>query len=442
MAPVLGLAAFGWGILSAVSLPLGAAMGLWLRPGRKVSSCLMAFGAGALLFALTIELFAHVPHHTDIHGMPAALAAVFGAIVGGLIFDGMNRALNHKGAYLRRLSHARKYVARLKLLRARKLVEELASMRLLSQIEPDRMADLVQRVAMVEFPAGATIFHQGDPAREIYFIISGEVGIRRRSAYGGPPRDFTLRAHDTFGELGVLRDAPRSADATARTDVRLYKIRKSDVEYLVTHSPRLEEAMKNLASTHIDELARNGVAIPGKAWKQETFSHLKQWTHAVSVEEIKAEGAQVPLGGAALAIWLGILIDGIPESLVIGMLSADAAGMSIAFVVGVFLANFPEAMGSAVSMRHNGLGMGVILAMWGSICLMTGLGAILGATVFPAQPEGALFLAVLAIEGLAAGAMLTMIAESMLPEAFEQGGSVVGLSTLAGFLTTLLVKVA
>jgi zinc transporter ZupT len=140
-----------------------------------------------------------------------------------------------------------------------------------------------------------------------------------------------------------------------------------------------------------------------------------------------------------MAIWLGIAIDGIPESLVIGTLAIGPEGMSLAFIVGVFLANLPEAMSSAVSMRKNGMSRRRILTMWGSLCLLTGVGAWLGAVMFPPEPQGYVFFIKLAIEALAAGAMLTMIAETMLPEAFEEGGSIIGFATLCGFLAALAV---
>ena len=140
-----------------------------------------------------------------------------------------------------------------------------------------------------------------------------------------------------------------------------------------------------------------------------------------------------------MAIWLGIAIDGIPESLVIGTLAIGTEGMSLAFVTGVFLANFPEAMSSAVSMRNNGMSRQRIMLMWGSLCLLTGIGAFAGAALFPAEPHGPMFFIMLSIEALAAGAMLTMIAETMLPEAFEEGGSIVGMATLCGFLAALSV---
>jgi Na+/proline symporter len=123
------------------------------------------------------------------------------------------------------------------------------------------------------------------------------------------------------------------------------------------------------------------------------------------------------------------------------MLAVSSGGISLGFIAGVFLANMPEAMSSAVSMRANKMSLKRIYMMWGSICLITGIGAFLGAIMFPENPTGELFYVMVGIESLVAGAMLTMIAETMLPEAFEQGGAIVGLSTLVGFLAALIAKV-
>jgi len=146
---------------------------------------------------------------------------------------------------------------------------------------------------------------------------------------------------------------------------------------------------------------------------------------------------------AALGIWLGILIDGLPESLVIGILVNTAStGSLVTFVVGVFIANFPESMSSAGIMFEHGFRRPVILAMWASICLMTGIGAFAGAKIFsPGSTDNPVVEDIIGcIEGLCGGAMLTMIANTCLPEAFEQGGNVTGLSTLFGFLTAIAVS--
>ena len=73
----LSTQALFWGLISAASLPLGAILGLLWRPGSRISSAFMAFGAGALLFALSIELLGHVPHYVEEHSL-TALAVVIG----------------------------------------------------------------------------------------------------------------------------------------------------------------------------------------------------------------------------------------------------------------------------------------------------------------------------------------------------------------------------
>ena len=113
----------------------------------------------------------------------------------------------------------------------------------------------------------------------------------------------------------------------------------------------------------------------------------------------------------------------------------------MAFIAGVFLANMPEAMSSAVTMRKGGMSKTRIFWMWFSLCVLTAVGAYIGTLLLPAHPAGSDLYLVFIIEGLAGGAMLTMIAQTMLPEAFEQGGGpIVGLSTLGGFLAALTVK--
>jgi len=437
-----GLEAFNWGIISAVSLPLGAFLGLWLRPRLKINSACMAFGAGALLFALSIELFGHVPEQVLEHGTGVLWAAVIGAIIGGLLFDFLNKILNDRGAFLRSLSNARHYVLNLKLRRRSQLVHELGQIRVLEHLEPEQMGKLVQRVVFSSFEPGQIIFKQNDEADIMYFIVSGSVDIVYHSADNSSKKLATLEPNDTFGELGVLSHHPRSADAVAVDRVHVYKIFQRDVDEILAHSVVLQQHLRELSESRIDDLSVKTKQAVDKTWRRDCLQSIESASAVVTKDEILAEGKVVAThSNAALAIWLGILIDGIPESLVIGMLAISAKGMSYAFIAGVFLANLPEAMSSAVSMRNNGMGLKRIYLMWGSICLLTGIGAFLGATLFDANPTGNMYYFIIGIEGLAAGAMLTMIAETMLPEAFEQGGSIVGLSTLGGFLAALIVKI-
>ena len=120
-----------WGIVSAVSLPLGASIGLIFKPGKKITSALMAFGAGALLFALTIELFAKSIHHAEEHGKAIIIVTMLAAIIGGLLFDFLNMMLNNRGAFLRKFTTTKKYLRTLKNLTARRIIDQLCNDELL-----------------------------------------------------------------------------------------------------------------------------------------------------------------------------------------------------------------------------------------------------------------------------------------------------------------------
>ena len=137
-------------------------------------------------------------------------------------------------------------------------------------------------------------------------------------------------------------------------------------------------------------------------------------------------------GHVATAIWLGCFLDGIPESLVIGA-GMMADHLSLALIGGVFISNFPEALSSSVSMHRHGMSWLKVLSLWSSITLTTGIGVVVG-TVFSVEAPPWL---IPVIQGVAAGSMLTVIAETMLPEAYTKGGTITGLSTLLGFLTTI-----
>ena len=116
-----------------------------------------------------------------------------------------------------------------------------------------------------------------------------------------------------------------------------------------------------------------------------------------------------------MAIWLGMLIDSFPESLVIGILATAEGGVSFAFIISVFISNFPEAMSSSAILRQARMPPWKIFLMWSAIVCVTGLGALVGAVCFNGVHGRGQELAAKTIEGLAAGAMLVLIAEANLP---------------------------
>lgn len=288
MDPVL--VAFWFGALSAASLPLGAAAGIWLKPGVRTTAAVMAFGAGALLCALTLELVAPALALFPDDRAEGFKWLAIGAAIGCVLFVGLDHLLAQMGGYLRK--HAT-VSSRLKHLRK----------------------------------------HQDHPRHE------------------------KLSKDILFSEPG---------------------------------HPSTVQAM-----------------------------------HSATRE--KSGGSNV-----ALAIWLGIALDGIPESLIIGS-TMEGTSVSLALIGGLFLANIPESMSSAAVMKKQGSPTWLILAMWFSLMVMTAVGAAFGNVFIAGAPHHINAM----LEGLAAGAMLAMIAQTMLPEAYEHGGWLTGLMTVAGFLAAI-----
>jgi zinc transporter, ZIP family len=133
--------------------------------------------------------------------------------------------------------------------------------------------------------------------------------------------------------------------------------------------------------------------------------------------------------GTALAILLGIVLDGIPESVVIGLTLLQGGRVSVAMLIAVFLSNLPEAIGATSGLALAGWRPSRILGLWGLVVLVSALAALGGYGLFGnASPNTIAF--VLAFAG---GAILTMLAETMMPEAYLRGGKAVGLATTLGF---------
>lgn len=138
-------------------------------------------------------------------------------------------------------------------------------------------------------------------------------------------------------------------------------------------------------------------------------------------------GAQAE--GSALAIVLGIVLDGIPESVVLGLTLVQGGTVSVAFLVAVLLSNFPEAFSATAGLDLAGWPRRRVLGLWVLVTLVCAVASLAGYAVFDtASPYTLAF--VLAFAG---GAILTMLADTMMPEAFEHGGRLVGIATTFGF---------
>ncbi|MCY7352698.1 MAG: ZIP family zinc transporter [Cytophagaceae bacterium] len=141
-------------------------------------------------------------------------------------------------------------------------------------------------------------------------------------------------------------------------------------------------------------------------------------------------------GDNGMALAIGALLDGIPESIVIGLSLLAGGAVNVVAVVAIFLSNLPEGLSSAAGMKKAGRPAHYVLLLWGGIALISGLSSLAGYSIF-SNFSGEVVAATTAV---AAGAVLAMIADTMLPEAFETTHNFTGMITVLGFLSAFFLS--
>jgi ZIP family zinc transporter len=154
----------------------------------------------------------------------------------------------------------------------------------------------------------------------------------------------------------------------------------------------------------------------------------------------KRSGGQQPSeeedSGSGLAIAVGALLDGIPESIVIGLSLLAGGAVSFVAVIAIFLSNIPEGLSSAAGMKKAGRPATYIFGVWSGIAVISGAASLIGYSVFRNFPADV----IAGTTAVAAGAILAMLADTMIPEAFEEAHNFAGLITVAGFLASFVLS--
>jgi ZIP family zinc transporter len=180
----------------------------------------------------------------------------------------------------------------------------------------------------------------------------------------------------------------------------------------------------------VEEAANSGRALAlaaGLALGAITFFIGDWWVDRAGGADRKRSGGE-QAQGHSFGILIGTLLDGIPESFILGASLVTGGGVSVAFLSAVFISNLPEAMGATTGMIAAGWPQRRIISIWLAVAGMSAVAAAIGYA----------FTAAMSLDGVvaqafAAGALLTMLVDSMIPEAFENGGKAVGLLTVLGF---------
>jgi ZIP family zinc transporter len=133
--------------------------------------------------------------------------------------------------------------------------------------------------------------------------------------------------------------------------------------------------------------------------------------------------------GSGTALALGALLDGIPEQLVLGVSIATGGGVGVSLLVAIFVSNLPESLGSASDMSKSGRSRQAILRLWVLVALICAVATVVGYLIADTVSGNAKA----AIDGFAAGALLVMLVDSMIPDARSDAGRGAGLVTVLGF---------
>jgi ZIP family zinc transporter len=139
--------------------------------------------------------------------------------------------------------------------------------------------------------------------------------------------------------------------------------------------------------------------------------------------------------GSGSAIAIGALLDGVPESVVLGVSLLGGGGVGVPVLAAIFISNLPEGLSSAAGMKRSGRSARYVFGVWIGIAVASGLAALVGNLLLEGAPDETLA----AITAVAAGAILAMVADTMIPEAFEKTHLYAGLIATVGFLTAFAI---
>ncbi|KQY64637.1 MULTISPECIES: ZIP family metal transporter [unclassified Nocardioides] len=140
--------------------------------------------------------------------------------------------------------------------------------------------------------------------------------------------------------------------------------------------------------------------------------------------------------GSGTAIAIGALLDGVPESVVLGVSLLGGGGVALPVLAAIFISNVPEGLSSSAGMKASGRSARYVFGVWVGIAVASGVAGALGALLL----DGAAPEAIAVITAIAAGAILAMVADTMIPEAFERTHLYAGLIATLGFITAFVIE--
>jgi CRP-like cAMP-binding protein len=428
--------ALGFGTTS--SSFLGAAIGLYFPFSKRPLACLLAFAAGALISALAIELAYEGALSLHQQGFDARSAWTFvsaGFATGAIIYYSASLALEKKGAAVRYVTQFREYALARKQADARERIELLAKSDLMRHLPAEQIEQILPRIQELRLNAGDVLFRAGDAGDALYIVAHGKVEVLADTAAGdkaAPGPIAVLGEGHAFGEMSLLSGGPRTATIRAAETSDLLRIGKEDFEQLVAADPELANAVKRISHQRaISNLSAGGA--DAALWAKVASGSLDHLNRRESGKML-VEAAN----GAGMAIVFGNILDTIPGCLVIGAKFTAFGNLSLTLMLGMFLGGIPEAAASASMLTKAGYRPATIFGLWSTV-LIAGVVAAAAGKAFIGSSDALLAIFAQAVAG---GAVLALVAHAMIPVALEEGGSLVVLPTVGGFLFALYLALA
>ncbi|MGQ0741547.1 MAG: cyclic nucleotide-binding domain-containing protein [Alphaproteobacteria bacterium] len=424
------------GFFTTASSLLGAAIGLYVAFPRRALAAILAFAAGALISALAIELaFAGAEElRRQAFGVQFAWAFIGGGFaMGATAYYWMTLFLERKGAAVRLPTRFREYAIGRKQEESRELISLLSKCDLLRHFPPDRIEALLPRIRQKTLAPGDILFRAGVPGDALYIVARGAVQVLAASTHAdGSAPIATLGPGQVFGEMALLTGGPRTATIRASEEARLLEIGKAEFDELVSSDREFAGAVQKLSHQRAITNLSAGSADPG-LWARIARSSVEQMSRS-EADNLLAQTGQ----GAGLVIVLSNILDTLPGCLVIGARFSGMESLSLTLMLGMFLGNIPEAAASGAMMKKANYSARAIFGLW-SIVVVAGIaGAVAGHQFIGSSVS---LMAIFA-QAIAGGAVLACVVHAMIPEAIHEGGSVVVLPTVGGFLFALYLALS